>query len=135
MDAVRRHHRPSAHHRVSAPTQCRRASTRERQLELSKSRKTGGALESSRSEIHGMEGQAMCRRKPSGCDYCFLAPFASYTRFPPIHVESTRVARISVSGIRMMSRSRTTKSAYLPGVREPSTDSWKPAYAGQIVID
>src|SRR5450759_5343433 len=53
--------------------------------------------------------------------------FASYTRFPPIQVEITRVASISESGTRMMSRSRTTKSAYLPGVSEPRIDSWNPA--------
>ena len=35
----------------------------------------------------------------------------------------------------MMSRSRITKSAYLPGVSEPVSCSWKPANAGQIVID
>jgi len=53
--------------------------------------------------------------------------FAAYTRLPPIQVEITLVPSISVPGTCMMSRSSTTKSAYLPGVSEPRIDSWKPA--------
>ena len=43
-------------------------------------------------------------------------------RTPPTHVSATR-----------SEVSSTTKSAYLPGVSEPSSCSWNAAYAGQIV--
>src|SRR5437867_3127937 len=43
------------------------------------------------------------------------------TAFPAIYVASTWVPRISSGGTVMMSRSRTTKSAYLPTEREPVT--------------
>ena len=59
---------------------------------------------------------------------------ASNTALPPTHVDSTRVFMTISAGTRMMSVSRITKSANLPAVIEPIDVSWKPAYAGQIVM-
>ena len=70
-------------------------------------------------------GRAHPRRSYRDAD-AVPAP-ASYTFLPPTHVLSTRVFRISSAGARMMSWSSTTKSAYLPGVSEPRTSSWKAA--------
>ncbi len=69
------------------------------------------------------------RRLTPPVGICQGAPFASYTTVPPTTVITFFVCRISGSGIVMMSRSSTVKSARFPTVMLPARSSSNAAYA------
>ena len=62
-------------------------------------------------------------------------PYDCHTNFPSIIVAITCVSAISIGSMVKMSRSRTTRSANLPGVNDPLRFSSYEAYAAPALPD